>query len=64
MISYNIKEMREKRGISQGELARKSGVSRFTISQLENGVEIDVRISTIISLSKVLKCSPIKLFER
>lgn len=63
MITYKIKDMRRKRGISQGELSKESGIARATISKLENGAEIDVRISTILALSKVLKCSPSKLFE-
>ncbi|NLC31225.1 MAG: helix-turn-helix transcriptional regulator [Candidatus Moranbacteria bacterium] len=63
MITYKIKDMRRKRGISQGELSKESGIARATISKLENGAEIDIRISTILALSKVLKCSPSKLFE-
>ena len=63
MITYKIKDMRRKRGISQGELSKESGIARATISKLENGAEIDIRISTILALSKVLKCSPSKLYE-
>ena len=63
MITYKIKDMRRKRGISQGELSKESGIARATISKLENGAEIVIRISTILALSKVLKCSPSKLFE-
>lgn len=63
MVTYKIKDMRRKRGISQGELSKESGIARATISKLENGAEIDIRISTILALSKVLKCSPSKLFE-
>lgn len=63
MVTYKIKDMRRKRGISQGELSKKSGIARATISKLENGSEVDIRISTILALSKVLKCSPSKLFE-
>lgn len=63
MVTYKIKDMRRKRGISQWELSKRSGIARATISKLENGSEIDIRISTILALSKVLKCSPSKLFE-
>lgn len=63
MVTYKIKDMRKKRGISQWELSKRSGIARATISKLENGSEIDIRISTILALSKVLKCSPSKLFE-
>lgn len=63
MVTYKIKDMRRKRGLSQGELSKRSGIARATISKLENGSEVDIRISTILALSKVLKCSPSKLFE-
>ena len=36
-IGYRIKESREKKGVSQGELARRLGVSQPTISDWENG---------------------------
>lgn len=63
MVIYKIKDMRRKIGLSQGELSKRSGIARATISKLENGSEVDIRISTILALSKVLKCSPSKLFE-
>lgn len=63
MLKYNIKEIRKKKGISQWKLAEMSGVARATISQLENGKEIDVRISTLIALSRALNCAPSKLFK-
>lgn len=63
MLKYNIKEIRKKKGISQCELAEMSGIARATISQLENGKEIDVRISTLIALSRALNCAPSKLFK-
>lgn len=63
MLKYNIKEIRKKKGISQWKLAEMSGIARATISQLENGKEIDVRISTLIALSRALNCAPSKLFN-
>lgn len=63
MLKYNIKEIRKKKGISQCKLAEMSGIARATLSQLENGKEIDVRISTLIALSRALNCAPSKLFK-
>lgn len=63
MLKYNIKEIRKKKGISQWKLAEMSGIARATISKLENGKEIDVRISTLIALSRALNCAPSKLFK-
>ena len=63
MPKYKIKERREKLGLSQKELIDKSGVSKATISLLENDGEVNVKISTLISIANVLKCSPASLFE-
>ena len=63
MVEFKIKERRLQLGMKQSELVRKSGVSRTVVSELENGKEIDVRLSTIVALAKILKCSPTKLFK-
>lgn len=62
MTTYKIKERREKLNMSQIELSRRSGVCRATLSLLENGAEIDVKVSTIDAIAKALKCSPASLF--
>ena len=38
-MGYKIKELREAMKMTQEELAEKSGVSRGTISALENGID-------------------------
>ena len=63
MVKYKIKERREKLGMSQSELIKKTGISRAQISALENGNEIDVRISTLSKVASALKCSVTSLFE-
>lgn len=62
MTKYKIKEKREKPKMSQIELSRRSGVCRATLSLLENGADIDVKVSTIDAIAKALKCSPASLF--
>ena len=62
MTKYKIKERREKLKMSQIELSRRSGICRATLSLLENGADVDVKISTINALAKALKCSPGSLF--
>ena len=37
-IGKSIKELRLKKNISQGEFAKKCGISQTSISQIENGV--------------------------
>lgn len=62
MTKYKIKERREKLKMSQIELSRRSGICRATLSLLENGAEIDVKVSTIDAIAKALRCSPSSLF--
>jgi len=62
VTKYKIKEKREKLNMSQIELSRRSGVCRATLSLLENGADIDVKVSTIDAIAKALKCSPASLF--
>lgn len=47
-----LKEIREKKGMSQEELSEKSGVSRTTISELETGKK---EVTTNITLEKIAK---------
>lgn len=41
--------------MTQLELSEKSGVSRATISKLESGKEIEVKISTLEAISAALE---------
>ena len=53
-MGYKIKEMREKRGISQEELSKLSNVSRVTISQLENNESKNASVKTLLKIAKAL----------
>ena len=63
MPKYKIRERREKLGMTQSELVKKSGICRATISMLENGYDVDLKVSTLISLASALRCSVNSLFE-
>jgi len=64
MMKYKGKERREKLGMSQIELIQKSGVSKATISKLENGnSDMEIKISTLQKLAAALKCSITSLIE-
>lgn len=54
---YNIKQLRVKLGMTQQELAKQSGVTRATISRLENGEEIEVKIGTLKAIATALNCT-------
>jgi len=49
-VGYRIKEVREAKKMTQEELSKKSGVSRGTISALENGT---VRTTTTKTLARI-----------
>lgn len=63
VVTKKIKKRRKELRMSQSYLSEVSGVNRATLSQLESGKEIDIRISTLLAISKALKCSPSKLFD-
>lgn len=60
-IGKQIKKNREGRGLSQLELAEKMGVSRSTISKIENG-EFAFSVDYLIKLSENLEFT-IKLYS-
>lgn len=49
-----LKKLREKRKLTQEELANKAGVSRVTISNLENGTYENINLSTLRKLASAL----------
>lgn len=59
---FKIKEIREKKKMSQEELALKSGVSRTIISNLESGNIINTTASTISKIAKALEVKVSDIF--
>lgn len=57
-----IREVRISKGMSQVELAKKSGVSRFTIIALENGSLTNTHFTTLHKISKALEVTIDDLF--
>ncbi len=53
-MQIRLREVREAIGMTQETLAEKSGVSRQTISALENGKAKTVMSSTMLSLAAAL----------
>lgn len=52
-----LKQIREQKGLSQNELAEKSGVSRVTISMLETGAQENAKTRTLLKLATALGVS-------
>lgn len=53
---FILKEIREKRGLSQAELSRLSGVNASTIGMLEAGAREYPRLDTAQKLANALHC--------
>ena len=62
MIKNRLKEFREERGISQEKLADLSGISRTTLSKIENNEEANVNTRTIAKLADVFEVEPSEIF--
>ena len=61
-MGYRLKEIREQRGFTQEELERTSGVSRQTISAIENNDNSQAKTGTLIALARALSTTVDNLF--
>lgn len=61
-MGYKIKEIREAQGITQEELANKSGVSRGIIAALENNTEASTTTKTLSKIAQALGVSVTQIF--
>ncbi|WP_415967195.1 helix-turn-helix transcriptional regulator [Faecalitalea cylindroides] len=61
-MDNKVKEIRIKIGLSQEELANKSNISRYLISKIENGEDVNLTKNTMISISKALEKPVIEVF--
>ena len=61
-LGLNLKRIRTKKGISQGDIARDLGVSRGFVSTIENG-KTNPTLATIAKLAKALRISVTELLE-
>ncbi len=55
-LGLNLKKIRTKKGISQGDIAKELGVSRGFISTIENG-KTNPTLATITKLAKAVGAS-------
>ncbi|MEE0404488.1 helix-turn-helix transcriptional regulator [Megasphaera elsdenii] len=62
-MAYNIAEIRKSKKMTHKELSKKSGVSRATISKIENGETVEVKLSTIEAISNALDVNWIELIS-
>lgn len=62
MIKNRLKSFREEQGMSQEELSEKTGLSRTTISKIENNEEAVVSTKTIAKIAEVFNVAPSEIF--
>lgn len=62
MIKNRLKKLREERGLSQEKLSEMSGISRTTLSKIENNEEVSVNTRTIAKLAEVFNVNPSEIF--
>lgn len=62
-MKFNLRAIRESKGMSQTELAKKSGVGRVTINRIENGELNETTSGTLIKLAKTLQVPVDSLVE-
>ena len=63
-MKFYLKEAREETEMSQAELARKSGISRTIISEIESGKKTDCTTKTLAALADALGVSVVALLLR
>lgn len=61
-MGYRVKEIREAKNLTQEELEQRSGISRQTISAIENGKAGNVTVGTLKALANGLETTIGELF--
>lgn len=61
-VGYRVKELREVLNMTQEDLAQKSGVSRGTISAMENGSSKATSTRTFVKIARALGTSVDSIF--
>ena len=62
-VKNRLKQLRMERGMSQEELVRLTGISRTTISKIENNEDdVNVNTRTIAKLAEVFGVKPSEIF--
>ncbi|NEP02837.1 MAG: helix-turn-helix transcriptional regulator [Symploca sp. SIO2E9] len=63
MVTIALLEIRKKRGLSQNNLAVKSGLSPNSIRRIEGNEATSIPVATMDKLCKALNCEPGDLYH-
>lgn len=61
-MGYRLKEIREQKKLTQEELEKASGVSRQTISAIENNDEYQAKTGTLMALARAMDVTIDQIF--
>lgn len=61
-LAYNLKRLRQFKGLTQEDLAKKVGLTKYTISNLELGKQENIGLKYLISICRELDISIEELF--
>ena len=61
-MGFKLREIRVAKGMSQEELEKASGISRQTISSIENEKSVSVMSGTLIALARALGVTVDEIF--
>ncbi len=61
MTYFYLRDLRLRRGLTQVQLAKKSGVAQNVISRYERNRHADPPLRTVVDLARVLRVNPLRL---
>lgn len=61
-MKNKVKEYRVEQNLTQEELAKKANVSRYLISRIENGDDVNVTKNTMLSIAEALSSNVSDIF--
>lgn len=61
-MKNKVKEYRVEQNLTQDELAKKANVSRYLISRIENGDDVNITKNTMLSIAEALNSNVSDIF--